>query len=129
MTALRLLLVEDDPVDRRLFEELLRESGIGEYVLRTADRVSSAVKALHEAIFDVVLTDLSLPDGYGRETVERLRAAAATMPIVVLTGSEHPDFGAALAELGISLYVPKHNMTPPLLLQTLRRAAAVATAD
>jgi CheY-like chemotaxis protein len=121
MTGLRILLVEDDPADRRLFEELLRESGVGDYEVHPAERVKAAVERLRNESFDVVVTDLSLPDGYGRDTVESLRTAAPGVPIIVLTGSEHPDLSTTFTELNIGIYVPKYDLTPQLLQETLRK--------
>ncbi len=118
--ALRLLLVEDDPIDRRLFEELLREIGMVRYELVSAERAAVAARHLRESPFDLVLTDLSLPDAYGRDTVQQLRAAAPEVPIVVLTGSEYPDLDTSFAGLGVAHYVPKHELTPEVLESLLR---------
>ena len=124
--VLRLLLVEDDPIDRRLFEELLREIGMLHYELVGAERVAAGVSQLKERPFDLVLTDLSLPDAYGRETVQQLRAAAPAVPIVVLTGSEYPDLDTSFAGLNVARYVPKHELNPELLGLLLRSVLAAA---
>lgn len=118
--ALRLLLVEDDPIDRRLFEELLREVGIDSYELVSAERAAVGARQLREAAFDLVLTDLSLPDAYGRDTVQQLRNAAPAVPIVVLTGSEYPDLDTSFAGLDVARYVPKHELTPQVVSGLLR---------
>jgi CheY-like chemotaxis protein len=120
MRALRLLLVEDDPIDRRLFEELLRETGLPSYELQSAERVASAVRQLQGLHFDLILTDLSLPDAYGRDTVAQLRAAAPQVPIVVLTGSEYPDLDTSFAGLNVDHYVAKHELTPDVLTRLLQ---------
>jgi CheY-like chemotaxis protein len=118
---LRLLLVDDDPVDRRLFEELLREADLKPCELVQAERVAVACRRLTESPFDLVLTDLALPDGFGRDTVEQLRAAAPAVPIVVLTGSEMPQLDLSFTGLGVAACLSKQALTPQLLSETLKQ--------
>ena len=118
---LRLLLIEDDPIDRRLFEELLREIGTVNYELVGAERVAIGVQQLKERPFDLLLTDLSLPDAYGRDTVQQLREASPGIPIVVLTGSEYPDLDTSFTGLNVAHYVPKHELNPQTLTTILRK--------
>jgi DNA-binding NarL/FixJ family response regulator len=50
-----------------------------------ATRVSSALRELESACFDVVLTDLTLPDAVRLECVDNVRQAYPELPLVVLT--------------------------------------------
>src|SRR5687768_14832916 len=84
MTA---LLVEDNPGDARFLRELLAESGgDAQLELVHVSTLAQALERLNGDDIDVVLLDLSLPDGHGLETVARTTAAAPGIPIVVLTG-------------------------------------------
>src|SRR5687767_9987502 len=84
--TLRILLVEDNPGDALLVRETLREVPSVAAELDHVERVADAIARLAERPADVVLLDLSLPDASGTEGVARLRAAAPSVPIVVLTG-------------------------------------------
>src|SRR5258708_9245351 len=86
LEGIRVLLVEDNPGDVRLFLELLRETGAGHVKVEHVDRLSTALERLSNQSFDVVLLDLSLPDAHGLDTLVRAHAHAPSVPIVVLTG-------------------------------------------
>src|ERR1043166_5203316 len=64
---IKVLLVEDNPADSRLLRELLKEITTSEFELTLVGRLSEAAARLTNEPFDVVLTDLSLPDSHGLE--------------------------------------------------------------
>ncbi len=66
--AIKVLLVEDNPVDARMAAELLGRNGAFE--LTHVERLSEAAAQLEEQRFDAVLLDLMLPDSSGLATVE-----------------------------------------------------------
>jgi CheY-like chemotaxis protein/signal transduction histidine kinase/CHASE3 domain sensor protein len=80
----RVLIVEDDPVERMAIEKLLAAPGV-ETV--SVDGVASAVTALSSRTFDCVVTDLGFPDGSGFDLVTRLAREEkyAFPPIIVYT--------------------------------------------
>lgn len=94
---IRALLVEDNPGDVRLLQEALRDARAEGIELTHVGLLEEAHARLARGGFDVVLLDLSLPDGHGLETVSRTVGAAPTIPIVVLTGLA--DEGAAFQAL------------------------------
>src|SRR5271154_955285 len=65
----RILLVEDNPVDARMLRDMIRDACSGPIHLQHVDRLSRALDSLGTGQFDVVLLDLSLPDARGLETV------------------------------------------------------------
>jgi two-component system CheB/CheR fusion protein len=67
----RLLLVEDHEDTARIMARLLRRS---RYDVRTAASVSAALETARDNVFDLVISDLGLPDGSGLELMEQLRA-------------------------------------------------------
>lgn len=105
--SIRVLLVEDSPGDARLVEATLNEGDGAKYQVRTVASMAEALTALAGATFDVVLTDLSLPDCGPNETVERVTAAAARIPIVVLTGMDDEEFGREVLKQGAQDYLVK----------------------
>jgi diguanylate cyclase (GGDEF)-like protein len=93
--VLKILLVEADAHDARLVVELFRSCTSVVADVRHAATVAGACAALADEAFDVVLLDLSLPDGSGVATVRRVRATAPHVPIIVLSGQG--DDAAAMA--------------------------------
>ncbi len=83
---LNILLVEDSPADAALVREHLRDDPAIQCRIAHVERLSDALHCLDTAHFDVVLLALSLPDSHGLETVRRLQAVSAEVPLVVLSG-------------------------------------------
>jgi signal transduction histidine kinase/ActR/RegA family two-component response regulator len=67
----RLLLVEDHPDTARTMAKLLRSSG---YDVRTAHSVASALQLAASETFDLVVSDIGLPDATGYELMEEIKA-------------------------------------------------------
>jgi phosphoserine phosphatase RsbU/P len=120
--TLRLLLVEDNPGDARLLQEELREVASTRFEVRQVTRLAEAVEAVGEPGVDVVLLDLSLPDGQGLANIERMRQAAPALPLVVLTGTDDEQLSMKAVHAGAQDYLVKGQVTGPLLVRALRYA-------
>jgi diguanylate cyclase (GGDEF)-like protein/PAS domain S-box-containing protein len=118
----RILLVEDNPGDARLIEEMLAESGNGAYTLEHEDRLKGALMRMQNGCFDLVLLDLNLPDAPGLQGVRRTCAAAPNLPIIILTGMEDEDLGLKALHHGAEDYLPKGNLDGTTLQRALRYA-------
>jgi diguanylate cyclase (GGDEF)-like protein len=103
----RILLIEDNPLDARLMAEMLADAGAGGYELQQERMISSALQCLSEQEFDIVLLDLTLPDGSGSDTVERICSACLQVPVVVLTGLEDDSVALAAVQAGAQDYLVK----------------------
>ncbi|HEY0382363.1 MAG TPA: GGDEF domain-containing response regulator [Candidatus Elarobacter sp.] len=121
-TTLRILLVENNPADARLVIELFRASPSLAADVRHVTRVADAFRALAEDSYDVVLVDLSLPDGFGVATLPRIRANAPHVPIVVLSGLEDDDAAIAAVHEGAQDYLVKSQIDDAGLLRAVRHA-------
>ncbi|HEX2054918.1 MAG TPA: PAS domain S-box protein, partial [Nitrospiraceae bacterium] len=117
-----ILLVEDNKGDARLLKLLLEEADPTRFKLTHVDRLADGISCLQKGGIDVVLLDLSLPDSYGFETLNRMHAEAAGIPIVVLTGIEDEALGLQLIQHGAQDYLVKGQVTAPLLQRSLRYA-------
>jgi len=78
-----ILLVDDDPYTRRLFEGLLRE---GEFNLRTAADVAQARQLFHATDFNLVILDQRLPDSNGLDLFAEMRAERPQQMAILITG-------------------------------------------
>jgi len=122
-TPLRLLLVEDNPGDARLIQEVLRETLTQEFHLEKVDRLSAAIEALSDAGNGyVVLLDLSLPDAHGLDTVRGVSEAAPTAPIIVLTGLDDETVALRTLQEGAQDYLVKGRLEGDLLVRAIRYA-------
>ena len=83
----RLLVVEDNDIERQAIVELL---GHDDIELRSVGTGTEALQALHSAPFDCVVLDLSLPDMSGFELVEEMhrQPTLTEVPVVIFTGKD-----------------------------------------
>ncbi|MEQ1683195.1 MAG: response regulator [Burkholderiaceae bacterium] len=78
--------------------------------------------ATHTARYDIVLTDLSLPDGHGLEILSHVRSRDLALAVVILTGSGHEDSVISALRAGANDYVIKRDNYLAVLPGTLRSA-------
>ncbi len=111
----RLLLVEDDPSIRRYVALALEDEGLE--TLDEAGTLQSALACLRERAYDLVLTDLMLPDGHGTELLEALRDDPALRQgarLVAFSAGVAPSMRQRLFDLGAASILEK-----PVSLQAL----------
>ncbi len=122
MTALRVLLVEDNPGDALLLGEALR--GLSEPAMELVHEraLQTALDRAGREPFDVVLLDLSLPDSQGLDTVRRARDGAPHLPLVVLTGAGDEVLGMQALRLGAQEYLIKGQSDAPGLARAIHYA-------
>jgi PAS domain S-box-containing protein len=101
--ALSLLLVEDHEDTAMVIARLMR--GLG-HQTQTSHTVADALGKLHTCAFDLVLTDIGLPDGTGIELLSQARDFCAT-PMVALTGYGMEDDLARYREAGFIVQLTK----------------------
>jgi DNA-binding NtrC family response regulator len=111
----RVLLVDDQPELRRLFRRSLNKAG---YVVVEAWNGRVAVELAQQLRFDVVVSDVHMPDMSGIELLEALRALDADLPVVLTSGSLDPHTPLVMGELGAFAYLVK-----PVSFETMSDAA------
>lgn len=111
--SLRLLVVEDHIDSAELLAELLENHG---HTVRVATTASDAMAIANEQPFDVVLSDVGLPDASGYELMQQLRER---FPIkgIAMTGSGRPSDIEAGRAAGFSVH-----LTKPVSLRRLQQA-------
>ncbi|MEX1100843.1 MAG: response regulator transcription factor [Actinomycetota bacterium] len=121
MTPTRILIVEDeDSIAEPLADLLGRE----QFLVRRASSVEQGRSELAAEPPDLLLLDLMLPDGDGRDLLRELRATAST-PVIVLTARDDPTDTVVGLELGADDYVVKPFRSTELIARiraVLRRA-------
>ena len=117
-----ILLVEDNPGDRRLICEMLNEARGANFDLKHADRLQAGLEHLDGNRVDVVLSDLGLPDSQGLETLSRIYAQVPEVPIVVLTGLDDEMLGVQAVNKGAQDYLIKGQVDANLLVRTIHYA-------
>jgi diguanylate cyclase (GGDEF)-like protein len=91
---MKVLLIEDNPVDAQLTRDLLSEWQPDRFELVQVATLSEGLTRLSRDRFDAVLLDLSLPDTFGLSTVTQVLSTSTGIPVVVLSG--HDDHNLAL---------------------------------
>ena len=108
LSGARVLVVEDDPDTRDFLGFALRSAGVKPALAATA---AEALHRLSGEAFDLVVSDLSMPDTDGYALVRRLReldaAAGARRPAVALTAHASPDDRRRALEAGFDAYLVK----------------------
>ncbi len=119
---IQVLLVEDNPADALLVRDELEHAGGAQFSVVHLEHLSEALAQLKTQHFDVVLLDLSLPDGHGFETFERLRGAVVEIPIVVLSGRADENLAVKAVKAGAQDYLVKGRLGEDVLPRSIRYA-------
>lgn len=119
---LTVLLVEDDPDDAELIQELLSDEKDYSFKIQWVTRLEKALNSLSTALYDVILLDLSLPDSFGLQTVVEIYKKAPAVPLVVLTGLDDDAAAIDVMRQGAQDYVLKGKISGSILVRIMRYA-------
>jgi signal transduction histidine kinase/two-component SAPR family response regulator len=118
---IEILLVEDDPAEARVLERKLRLGCRAEFVVTLASSLDEAQQKLGVAGFDVILLDLTLPEGDGMDAIDALREISS-LPVIALGESDDGDAGSAALRRGAQDFLPKVDASGPWLERSIRHA-------
>ncbi|HLS48260.1 MAG TPA: response regulator [Gemmatimonadales bacterium] len=124
---MRLLVVDDDELDRLAVRRCIQQSGIG----ARADEAQSAEEALAclaGAVYDCVLLDYYIPGEDSLALLRQIREAAPGTPVIVFTGRGDEDIAVELMKAGVADYLPKGSLAPERLAAGVRHALEVTRA-
>jgi DNA-binding response OmpR family regulator len=117
---MHLLVVEDDPEMRDLLRKVLEKEG---YAVSVASGTLEAVASLSQAPFDLVVTDLVMPDNGGLEILRVIRERNPALPVIIITAfGDWGSYSRAL-EMGAAAFISK-----PLRMAELTAAIHAALA-
>jgi len=105
-TTARILVVDDDPFNRRLLVHALNREG--HETIEAADG-DEALRLMQDEDPDVVLLDIAMPvlDGFGVLAAMKDLPALAGIPVVVISGIEEQDAIVRCIEMGADDFLPK----------------------
>lgn len=118
------LLVEDNPGDDNLIREMLAQVRGTRLALECADGLTNGLERLAAGNHDVVLLDLSGPDGHGHDALTQLRAQAPHSPIIVLTDRDDEAVAVKAVREGAEDCLVKAQINSNLLVRAIRYAIA-----
>ncbi len=133
MQVMRVLIIEDNQGDARLFRQWLLDASNTieqrvqseqrfQMVVATTLREGAALLQESPRNFDVVLLDLTLSDSMGLDTLHRISAIGAPAAIVVLTGFDDANAGLTAVQHGAQDYLIKGDTDGKLLVRAIRYA-------
>ncbi len=120
--ASRILLVEDDESISAMVGEILVNAGYEVVAAATVEQALERYGAAN-AVYDLLLSDIVLPDGTGIELADRLRAAVPGIPVLLSSG--YPDQLARWKDMGPKGY---HFLHKPFTVSSLMSAVEKALA-
>lgn len=115
----RVLHVEDDPLDSELVETQLAETRLG-IELRRVDDEAAVIAALREFRPDLVLSDLSMPGFSGYRALELVREHSRYVPFIFVSGTMGEEAAVKALRQGATDYIIKSN--PARLVPAVERA-------
>lgn len=130
MQQLRILVVDDDRVDRMTVQRALRAAPLlAHVVVLEATTVAEAREVLARAKVDCVLLDFQLPGTSGLELLESIRETHRSLPVVMLTGQGDQQTAVDAMRAGAADYLAKSQLDPERLERSILQAIRVKEAE
>ena len=118
---LSILIVEDDITFSLMLTTWLGKKG---FVVRSSSSVSDAKRRLGEEAFDLVISDLRLPDSDGIDLLKWLKSTHPSLPLIMMTSYAEIQTAVQAMKLGAADYIAKP-LNPDELLGKIRELAHV----
>lgn len=117
---INVLLIEDDPDYAEFIRVVLMRAKDVQIDLHNAERLSSAFERLGREQYDLIMSDLLLPDSEGIETFLKLRAQYPDIPIIVLTALNDINLALKAMQDGAQDYLIKGEFGGDVLVRAMR---------
>ncbi|HWR42478.1 putative bifunctional diguanylate cyclase/phosphodiesterase [Sporomusa sp.] len=125
---LRILLIDDDEVDRIMVRRALKATHAGIWIDETDNGVDGLNKA-RTGGYDCILLDHCLPGDNGLAVLSAIRAAGVKTPVIILTGQGDEQLAVDSMKAGATDYLVKGKLTEESLSQGLRTAIRLGRAE
>jgi PAS domain S-box-containing protein/putative nucleotidyltransferase with HDIG domain len=122
-STIRILHLEDTPVDAELIREKLCAEGITCEIHHVSNR-AEYLTALDQGGFDLILADYSLPEFDGSTALQMAKEKYPEIPTIIVTGSLGEEKAVEILKQGAIDYVLKHQLErlPPAVTRAIREA-------
>ncbi len=120
--TIKVLLVEDNELDAELISAILSRDHHIRFEIERAERLSSVITRTGGTRYDIILTDLGLPDSSGIDTFAGVCSALPDTPVIVLTGLNDEETALRAVHQGAQDYLVKGAINAELLLKSIRYA-------
>lgn len=118
---IKVLLIEKNEAEAVMLQELLQEEK-SVLNMQWVDGLSPALELLENDGFDIVVTDLQLPDSRGLETFEAIHERYPYEPVVVMTGIDDQDLAIDAVRKGAQDYLIKGRAKGHSILRLLKHS-------
>ena len=115
----RILLIEDNPGDVRLIQEIINEEKDSLWDVQVADTLAAGLKCLAAGGMNVILLDLALPDSIGLDTFHKIQRQAPSVPVIMLTVSNDEEMATRAIREGAQDYLVKGQFDRHLLARAI----------
>jgi two-component system, NarL family, invasion response regulator UvrY len=117
--ALRIMLVDDHPIVRRGVRDILT-GAFPHAAVQEVGSGSEAVALARTQSWDIVILDLTLPDGSGLDVLKRVREAQSKIPVLILSMHTADQFARRAISAGASGYLTKDTADEELVTAVTR---------
>ena len=121
-SKIKVLLVEDNPDDALLVQEMIKAKGAGQFELSVEGTLAGSLGRLQKEPFDLILLDFNLPDSRGLATMKSFQKDAAHLAIVVITGMDEEAIALEALKNGAEDFLVKSEFDGSLLVRSARYA-------
>jgi two-component system, NarL family, invasion response regulator UvrY len=111
---LRILIADDHTVVRKGLRQILLEEFPSAEITETADAATLFMKVLREE-WDVVITDISMPDKSGLEVLQQIRRDHPRLPVLILSAHSEDQYAIRALKAGANGYLCKDSASEELV--------------
>jgi len=124
-SVIKILVVDDQKTILVMVEQMLRRAG---YMVNTAEGGDAALLVLEHDCFDIVITDLVMPEMSGLEFFRAVRARYPYLPVIMMTTEGAPDSAVEFIQAGGADFITKP-IDDKKLVQKIERAIVLTSTE
>jgi len=100
----KIMVSDDDPAVLEVVAEILRDA---DYTVCTATNIAEAEAVLEKEEIVLSVTDIFMPDGTGLDLARKIKAANASIPVIIMTGTPKSDTVRQSVDIDVDAYLIK----------------------
>jgi len=119
---IRVIAVDDHPVVRRGMEQIIAAERDMQ-VVGDAESAREAINIIRQTACDVVVLDITLPNGSGLDVLSQLKSERPALPVLIMSIHDEKQYALRVLKAGASGYLMK-NSIPEELIKAIRKVTA-----